>query len=174
MKKKWLAVLLMLVLSLTLAACGNKDGGSASESGESPSSKGGAVKVGEEISLENGIIIGTVEDVVFLDDISGNPAIKVKYNVTNQSEKERSVIEMFVIRAVQDGQDLDIAILEEEDENSEEAEAAFTMVEPGKNSGTVISSYELNSDSDITLLITSIDDAFKGVQYTIEVPAPKG
>ena len=197
--KKLLAILLVFTLVLSLAACsGNKGSdsekkaqGQSSETSKnqqaqsntqtqgakSPSNemdKDRVAAVGEEILLEGGKYIGMVQDITFLSDIDGKPVINVKYNVSNHSEEEKVVIDMFVMKAVQDGQDLNMAVLSAEDEDPNRVADALTAVAPGENSGLDETAFLLNSDSDVTIVITTIDDAFNGKEYKIIVPVPKG
>lgn len=188
--KKLLAIVLIFTLTLSLAACsGNKgsdseiskdqqtesntqEGGKKSPSNETTNDR--VVAIGEEISLGGGKYVGIVEDITFLSDIDGKPVINVKYSVSNHSEKEEIVIDMFVMKAVQDGQDLNISMLSSDDEDPNNVADALTTVAPGEHSGLDETPFLLNSDSDVTIIISTIEDAFNGLEYQITVPVPKG
>lgn len=188
--KKMLATLLVFTLALSLVACSGNKGSDSETSKDQPTqsnpqtagenspsndmTKGKVVAIGEEISLGEGNFVGMVTDITFLSDIQGRPVINVKYNVSNHSEEEKTVIDMFVMRAVQDGEDLNIGILNSEDEDPNRVADALTVVAPGENSGLDETAFRLNSDSDVTIIISTMEDAFNGVEYQIIVPVPKG
>lgn len=191
MKKNILSIMLAFALVVLLAACG---GGKASDDkgGEAPKAEAGrgetktdveakgeekgdgTVTVGEEFTLGEGQYTALIEDISVVSDIEGKDAINVKYHVTNGSKEDKMLLDMFVLRATQDGKDLLPTILHPDNEDPNKRSEAFQAIPPGENSGLDELTFELSSDSDVVFIITSIEDAFKGIQFTITVPIPKG
>lgn len=145
------------------------DSGQEKEKGK----RGGAIEIGQEIDLEDGKYIAVIEDVVFLNDFKDEPAVTIKYHVTNNSDQEKTILDMFVIGARQDDSDMAITFLKAEDEDPNKVEDPFALVPVGEKSGLDESAYKLGSDSDIVFHFTTIDDFFAGVEYTLTVPVPK-
>lgn len=144
-----------------------------SEQEKKKGKRGGAIEIGQEIDLENGKYIAVIEDVVFLNDYNDEPAVNIKYHVTNNSDQEKTILDMFVISARQDDSDMAITFLKMEDEDPNKVEDPFAPVPVGEKSGLDESAYKLGSDSDIVFHFTTIDDFFAGVEYTLTVPVPK-
>lgn len=183
MKKNLFVVLFMFILLFSLVSCsGGKstDTNSPKEKTQSKSgddkqetTKGGKVNIGDEILLGDGKFVGVIEEIKVLNDISDRPSVNIKYNVTNNSDEEKIVLDMFVMNVIQDGKDLEVTFLKTEDEDPNKRESAFDPIKPGENSGIDEMAYVLNSDSDITIRISNIDDAIAGVEYRLDTPLPK-
>lgn len=176
MKKKLFLVLFMFTLLFSLVSCSGEkasDTDKKTETKANNNQKGGEINIGDEILLGDGKFVGVIEDIVVLKDINGKPAISIKYNVTNNSEEEQGLLDMFVVNAKQDGKDLDMAVLNYEDEDPNKREDIFEPVKPGENSGLDETYYSLNSDSDVLISISNIKDAFEGVEYKLTFPISK-
>lgn len=141
-----------------------------SEQEKKKGKRGGAIEIGQEIDLENGKYIAVIEDVVFLNDYNDEPAVNIKYHVTNQSEEEKTILDMITISPRQDDSDMAITFLKTEDEDPNKVEDPFAPVPAGEKSGLDESAYKLKNNSDVVIHITTIADFFEGVEYTITVP----
>ncbi len=147
MKKKVLCTALVLLLLLSLSACGG-DKASTSEPSATPAEAEKPVapeentidtEEPEESAAENngrmeqsgtlGNFDVEIKDAVLSEDYEGNQAIVITYSWTNNSEETTSVMSSMMEQAFQDGVELDVAIMDNPD--IYDADGQLKDVRPG-------------------------------------------
>lgn len=149
--KKFIALLLTLVIVLSLSACGLDTAQiDTSASKSTPSSTASIdkttppettatpeVTVSPAASLESSGVLGDfgvqINDFELGQDYDGNPAILIAYTFTNSSEENTSAMFNVLGRAYQNGVELDSAIIMDNDSYS--SEDLMKDVQPGVSIG---------------------------------------
>lgn len=142
--KKLLYTSLVLVLVLSLAACGTS--GSTSKGGDASSAKnttsesknnsGNVSSQGSAVSepvAEGAGALGDyyveIKNAALSKDYEGNPAIIITYSWTNNSDKTTSAMVALIGKAFQDGIGLETAIIIDDD--NYESGSSMTEIRPG-------------------------------------------
>ena len=159
--KKVMILLLSMAIALTLAACGSEEGtetptnNAAAGAAESTTEAANETEKVNDSANSNETDSAPVDEgalgdyyVKILDaslgkDYEGKPAVIVRYEFTNNSEKDNSFMVAVSSQAFQDGVELSTAILADE---TEETDNSMKEVKTG---ATIVcqEAYELSNDT---------------------------
>ena len=184
MKRKTLALLFGLVLSIGLTACGGgtapaEDSGSEQEAAqtETKTEEPAQTETKTEESEENGTGLPAegdvgdyyvvLKDCAFTTDYEGNKTVVVTYDFTNNSEEAISAIAALYIQAFQDGIELETAFVM--DDSAYNAETSMKDIKPGVTLEDCQDVFVLTSDSPIEIEVSELfGDPAVGQIYDVQ------
>ncbi|MDO5096577.1 MAG: DUF5067 domain-containing protein [Peptostreptococcaceae bacterium] len=193
MKKLWM-ILVIMTLAISMSACGEKvnenavkppeekqnlpekqepadktDGAEKPQEAEKEEGKTGEANIGDVILIEGGKYTIKVNSARLEKDILGNPSVVVNYSFTNKSVAVAKAITSSYVEVFQDGEELANAIFKD----NINGENSSKDVEPNQTMDNCEVGFNLNSEKDIEILVSSVADDAEGVKTTIKTAAPK-
>lgn len=127
------------LFALGLVGCGNSN---ATSTSTSDAQKEEPKKSEERQPEKYEVTIGTLTQIT---DFNGDPAAKITFNFTNNSDETAAFIGSVYVEAYQDGQQLEVAVVTSGDVNME---SIMTKIKTG-TSLDVEQAYKLISSSDV-------------------------
>ena len=134
------------LFALGLAGCGNRGTTSTSTS---DAQKEEPKKSEKKQPDKYEVTIGTLTQIT---DFNGDPAAKITFNFTNNSDEAAAFIGSVYVEAYQDGQQLEVAVVTSGDVNME---SFLTKIKTG-TSLDVEQAYKLISSSDVEVEVYSL------------------
>ena len=143
--KKVLSILMIGMMVFVLGACGGQETGASPETSQTDEATITNVAVYEDTQAE-------ILDAEFYETEDGASAIRVNFKYTNNSEDGLYMLESFVVRAFQNGTQLnDLTDINEESEAGNSAE----LIREVKNGESIEGSYvfQLSDDSEVEVRV---------------------
>lgn len=148
MKKKFLAVFLVLVLAMSMVACGS----SADAPEATPSNEAETESEANAGSGTLGDYAVSINDARFGTDDEGNKVIVISYDFTNNSDESASAMWSLVTKAFQNGIELESAYYVEGIDYNDENEDK--EIKPGATITDCQCAFTLDDDSDVEFEIS--------------------
>ena len=170
--QKLLMLLMAVILSISLVACGGGDSGEAppaesSQAEEQVEETGGGAQIGDEIDIAKGKYSVTINELRTANDYEGNPAVVINYTFANKSEETTSAMVATYFEVFQDGIQLENAVFFEGVDN----ENSMKDIRPD-NSIVCETGFVMTSDNELEIEIMGMEDMFSGEKTLIIVPGP--
>ncbi len=131
--------------------------------------KTGEANIGDVILIEGGKYTIKVNSARLEKDILGNPSVVINYAFTNKSNEVVKAITSSYVEVFQDGEQLANAIFKD----NINGENSSKDVEPNQTMDDCEVGFNLNSEKDIEILVSSVADDVEGIKTTIKTSAPK-
>lgn len=131
--------------------------------------KTGEANIGDVILIEGGKYTIKVNSARLEKDILGNPSVVINYAFTNKSNEVVKAITSSYVEVFQDGEQLANAIFKD----NINGENSSKDVEPNQTMDDCEVGFNLNSEKDIEILVSSVVDDAEGIRTIVKIPAPQ-